>query len=440
MIKKKIKFTLLLVLLLSVSYFPQNKIIISVDDAVEIGLKNSKLLHISQMKVKVNSARLNEVNASRLPSVKFTGIYSRLSEIEPFVIMMPSGPFVLSPSILNNYQLKLSVAQPLFMGFKLQSASELAEFQLKSSEAEYSKDELETIYNIKNAYWTFFKANEMKKVIDQLVLQMEAHLKDANNFYSQGLMTNNDLLKLKVQLSDLKLKQLEAQNGVQFSQINLNNILGNPLSTEIELSQNVSDNSIFESNLELNTLLESAFESRGEIKASEFRKHAGESSVTMAKSRWYPEISLYGNYYYNRPNQRIFPSQDKFNDTWDAGIMVSMELWNWFSTSYQTEQAEANLSQAIDAVGVTKEAITLEVTQNFFNFNQAKQKIEITKLAVEQAEENERITTQKFKNGLVLSSDLIDAEVSLLSAKTNYTSALVDFQLAKAKLDKSIGK
>lgn len=424
--------------------FSQQKLTLSVEEAIQLGLRNSKSLHSSLMRVKSNSARVSEVTSSRLPSLRFTGVYTRLSKIDPFTIMMPTGPFVLSPSILNSYQLKLSLAQPVFTGFRLKSSSEMAEYQLKASEVEFTKDELETAFTVRNAYWSLFKAQEMKKVVDEIVEQMKAHLKDASNLLDQGMLTNNDVLKLQVQLSDVQLKQLEAQNGVQLAQVNLNNTLGVQLDTEVFVSQGGEVKSATQypakTDEELNSFLQKAFEKRGELKAADYHAKASESGVTMAKSRWYPEVSLYGNYYYNRPNQRIFPSQDAFKDTWDAGIMVSMDIWNWLATSHQTDQAEAGLAQSLDALGMLKDGITLEVTQNFLNYQQAKQKIIITKLSVEQADENQRTTSEKFKNGVALSSDLIDAEVSLLSAKTNYTSALVDLELAKAKLDKSIGE
>lgn len=416
----------------------QQKLSITVDEAIQIGLKNSKSLHSSSMRVKASSARVSEVSSSRLPSIRFTGVYTRLSKIDPFTIMMPTGPFVLSPSILNNYQLKMSLAQPLFTGFRLKSSSEAAEYQLKASEVELTKDGLETAFAVRNAYWSLFKAQEMKKVVDEIVLQMKAHLKDAGNLLAQGMLTNNDVLKLQVQLSDVQLKQLEAANGVQLAQVNLNNTLGIQLVSEVDVKSVPQVQT--KSEVELSSLLNKAFDKRGELKAADYRAKASESNVSIAKSRWYPEVSLYGNYYYNRPNQRVFPSKDAFKDTWDAGIMVSMDVWNWLATSHQTDQAEAGLAQSIDAVGMLKDGISLEVTQNYLNYKQAEQKITITKLTVEQAEENQRITSEKFKNGVALSSDLIDAEVALLSAKTNYTSALVDLELAKAKLDKSIGE
>jgi len=437
-------FLLVILTLAGSSIYGQEKLQLSVDQAIQLGLKNSKSLHSSMMKVKSNSARVSEVTSSRLPSVRFTGVYTRLSDIPPFTIMMPTGPFVLSPSILNSYQLKLSLAQPLFTGFRLKSTSEMAEYQLKASEVEFTKDELETAFAVRNAYWSLFKAQEMKKVVDEIVTQMKAHLKDASNLLAQGMLTNNDVLKLQVQLSDVQLKQLEAQNGVQLAQVNLNNTLGVQLNTEVFVSQGEEAMSATQfpakADGELDAFLQKAFEKRGELKAADYRAKASESGVTIAKSRWYPEVSLYGNYYYNRPNSRIFPSQDAFKETWDAGVMVSMDVWNWLATSHQTDQAEAGLAQSLDALGMLKDGITLEVTQNYLNYQQAKQKIIITKLSVEQADENQRITSEKFKNGVALSSDLIDAEVSLLSAKTNYTSALVDLELAKAKLDKSIGE
>ena len=436
--KHTLIITAILFFFIAPQILSQQKLSITVDEAIQIGLKNSKSLHSSSMRVKASSARVSEVSSSRLPSIRFTGVYTRLSKIDPFTIMMPTGPFVLSPSILNNYQMKLSLAQPLFTGFRLKNTSEMAEYQLKASEVEFTKDELETAFSVRSAYWSLFKAQEMKKVVDENVDQLKAHLKDASNLLGQGMLTNNDVLKLQVQLSDVQLKQLEAANSVQLAQVNLNNTLGVQLTTEVDVIS-VPQKQI-KSNEELNSYLQKALDKRGELKAANYRAKASESNVSIAKSRWYPEVSLYGNYYYNRPNQRVFPSKDAFKDTWDAGVMISMDVWNWLATSHQTDQAEAGLAQSLDALGMLKDGITLEVTQNYLNYKQAEQKINITKLTVEQAEENQRITSEKFKNGVALSSDLIDAEVALLSAKTNYTSALVDLELAKAKLDKSIGE
>ena len=278
----------------------------------------------------------------------------------------------------------------------------------------------------------------MKKVTDENVQQIEAHLKDAQNLLKVGMLTQNDVLKLQVQHSDAKYKQVDANNGVKLAMVALNNVMSISLNTEIEIATVAELNP--KSFDDLSDLVMTAVENRPEVKAADYRVKASEAGVTAAKSGWYPQISIVADYYYSRPNQRILPTRDKFDGTWDAGINLSMNIWDWLTTSHQTQQAEATLAQSIDMMGSIKDNVTLEVTQNYLNVNQAKQKIEIAKLTVEQAEENMRVTSDKFRSGLALSSDAIDAEVALLAAKTNYTNSIVDYELAKARLEKSIGQ
>lgn len=411
---------------------------LNVNVAIEIGLKNSKMLNSSLARLKSSEAKLKETDASRLPSLKFSTGYTRLSNVDPFSITTPFGTFNISPSILNNYQTKLSLAQPIFTGFKLQSLSEMAEYSASATNEEFNKDKNDLIFNIRNSYWGLFKAVQIKKVIDENVDQINVHLNDAKNLLNQGMLTNNDILKIEVQYYDALLRQVDVNNNLKLAMINLNSIMGISLNTEIEIE--TLPNQSNEEFDELNNLVNNAINNRSEIKSANYKIKAGESGITLAKSNWYPQILLFSNFYYSRPNPRIVPGQDKFNETWDAGISLNWDVWNWFSTSYQTEQAEAVLTQTRDGLGIIKDAVTLEVTQNYLTVNQNKLKIDISEKGLTQAEENMRIINEKFKLGLVTSSDVIDADVALLQAKTNYTNTIVDYELAKAKLHKSLGE
>lgn len=438
MIRSKLNFILLLFVLFNITINAQEKLSLTVEQAIELGLQNSKTLHSSLMKVKSADARKSEMNAMRLPSLKLSAGYRRLSSVEAFSIQGPTGPIIIAPSILDNYSTALTLSQPLFTGFRLLSNSNIAEYTASSTNEEYNKDKVELVYNIKNAYWSLFKATQLKKVMDDNVQMVKAHLDDAKNLMNVGMMTQNDVLKLEVQLSDMMFKQIDAENAVKLSTVALNSVLSIPLTTDIEI---ISSANIMPANYsELNKLIGDAVEQRPEIKSADYRIKASEAGVTMARSTWYPQISLYGNYYYSRPNSRIFPSKDEFIDTWDAGVNLSLNVWDWLTTEHQTEQAQATLAQAVDGIGIIKDNITLEVTQNYLNVNQAKRKIDISELTVKQATENMRITADKFKNGLALSSDVIDAETAQSTAKINYTNSIVDYELAKARLDKSIGK
>jgi len=416
---------------------------LSLDEAIHLGLDNSKALNASAMNVQYADAKASEINAGRLPSVKFSGSYTRLSDIEPFEITVPipgltPNTFVLSPTILNNYTYRASIAAPIFTGFKLENSVAAADLAVEAAQADLTKDRTEVVYAVKSAYWGLYKANEVKKVVDENVALMEAHLKDAQNLVDQGLLATNDLLKIEVQLSNTKLLQIDANNAVRVAQVNLNNLLGLPLPTQTEITTEIRhDPRTFGG---WSSLVDTAVGQRADLQAMELRVKAGEASVSAARGAWWPQISAFGDYLSARPNPRVVPAQDIYKDTWDFGIQVSLDVWNWGIAAHQTAQAEAQLAQAKDAQGSLRDAVALEVTQNYLALQQAKEKIGVARQTIDQAEENSRITSDKFKEGLALTTDVLDADVALLQAKTNYTQSLVDYELAEGRLEKSLGE
>ncbi len=434
--------TILILLLIVSTGFAQQKLSLTVEQAVQTGLENSKTLKASQFRVVAAEAKTSETNALGLPSLKLNAAYTRLSDIPassiPNFINPSLPPIVLSQTVLNNYTLRATVQQPLFTGNKISGAEDIAEYSYEAAKQDFSKDKADLIFNIKNAYWNVYRANEFKKVVDENVSQIRAHAGDAENMMKQGLLTNNDLLKVQVQLSDALVRQIDANNNVFLSMIALNNTLGLPLSTEIEIQSTLETNLI--SSTEINALVKRGIENRPEILGMNARLKASESGLTVARSGWYPQVFLVGNYNYLRPNQRIFPTKDQFKGTWDVSISLSYDLWNWNTSGSQSTQAEAQLSQTEQALSQMKDGITLEVTQSYLTLNQAKERSAVAQKGVEQAEENYRVTNERYKKGLNVNSDLLDSEVALLTAKLNYTQSLVDYELAAARLAKSIGE
>ncbi len=447
------KFTGILLASLALTFGPsagasaQQRMSLTVEQAIAIGNENSKMLHTSAMKVQASDARVREAAAGALPSVKVNGLYTRLSQVDPFDVGKSLDPLfhaigIVNPStpsdmIVNTYTARATVQQPLFTGFRISASKDIAEYTARAASQDYVKDKKELAFAVKSAYWTLFKANEFKKVVDENVEQMKAHQKDAENLMAQGMATMNDVLKVQVQLSDALVRQIDAQNAVLLSMIGLNNTIGLPLSTEIIIASVIDPAT--KQLTGIDGLVKKAVTDRAEITAMTARLQAGEAGVTLARSGWYPQIALVGNYTYSNSNQRIFPQTQKFSDSWDVSLSLSFDLWNWGTTAYQTDQAQSQLAQAYDAMGQLKDGITLEVTQNYLNQKQSIERIAVAKKGVQQAEENYRITDEKFKKGLALNSDMLDAEVALLQARINYTQSLVDYELAEARLEKAIG-
>jgi outer membrane protein len=436
--KFKLAAILIFGLIIQTKLLSQETKKLSVNESIKIGLENSNLLHSSKMNVQYTDAKWSEVNTFRLPSLFINASYTRLSEVSPFIINTPFGSFDIAPSIFNYYNLQVNLKQPIFTGFKLESNSKMAEYNFLAAKQDYTTEEKNLIYNIKNSYWSLFKANQIQKVTEEVVVDIQSHLTDVQNLFEQGLATKNDVLKVKVQLGEVQLNLIDAKNAVKLANLSLVNLIGLPISTGIETTDQ-PEKSIVQIE-DISPLLSKAYENRPELKSMNYRIKAGESGVSAAKSDWWPQIYLVGDYYYSRPNQRIQPLVDQFNKTWDVGVALSFNLWNWGATVDRTDQAETQLEQSKDAYKIIRDGITLEVTQNYLNIKKSEERMTVAGQNVTQAEENYRVTDDKFKNGLALNSDLLDAEVALLQAKTDYIQSLVDYELAQAQLNKAIGE
>ena len=423
---------------------------LTIEECIDLGVKASKGLHSSGMRVAASEAKAKEANAARLPTLKFGAGYTRLSQVPPFEVSLPILPtkFVVSQNYFNNYLIKIGLQQPLFTGFKLESAADMAGFNMKAAEQDLAMDRADLVYDIRAAYWNLYQAREFVKVVDESEAQIQAHLSDVKNMFDQGLMTRNEVLRAEVQLSNVRLARIDAGNAVEMAGVVLNSLLGLPLDTEVALATEISDPAGREDPLaqssepaaDPESLAAEAQDVRPDVKAMELRIKASEAGVKAAKAGWYPQVFLSGNYYDMRPNSRLLPARDKFYSTWDVSLNISMDLWNWGTTARQTQQARAQLAQTADALGQMKDAVAVEVRQCWLNLRKSREKIAVGRASVAQAEENLRVTTERFKEGVALNADVLDAEVTLLQARTNLTQSLVDMELARARLEKARGR
>lgn len=120
---------------------------------------------------------------------------------------------------------------------RLRRNADIAEFTAQATEKEYNRDKRDLALGAKSACWNLKKALEVQRVVDENVEQVKAHLKDVQSYPKQGLTTDNEVLKVQVQLSDVQLRQIDARNNVQLDTISLNSVIGLPLDTRASSSQ-----------------------------------------------------------------------------------------------------------------------------------------------------------------------------------------------------------
>ena len=438
------KWILVATLLLSTLAEGQTVTQLTLEQAIAIGKERSRTLRASSAKAEGATARADEANSVLLPSVKVDGSYRRLSEVPPFAVSVPgmSVPFVISPVVLNNYAFHAGFQQPIFTGFKLGSNARAAEMLAKAVSLDRINDEADLVLAITVAYWTLHQTGETNRFVDENVARLQTYAKVTENLLKAGMATRNDLLKIQVQLSNAKLTQIDAVNDRQVAMMNLNNLIGQPLETEVEpVSQPQVDSTDAQATGQpWGNLVTRAWQFRPDLQAMQARVQASEASVWAAKGNWWPQVFFTGNYYYSRPNPRYMPTLDMYKDTWDFGVTVQLDVWNWGATSAQVEQARAGMVANQIMLEQMKENVSLEVKRYDLAKRRAKDKVDVSALAISQAEENVRTMQDKYRTGLATSTDVLDASVALLQARTSYTGALVEFEVARARLTRAAGE
>jgi outer membrane protein len=441
------KKLIILILILNFRLFGQvTKLTLS--ESLEIGLKNSNDLKLSRSKLTTAEAQVTSATSQLLPQLTFNAGYTRLSSIPPFEVSLPipgfTKSFVISPIILDNYSLKFSMQQPLFTGLRLWSIRSSAKYNYNAAKSEYQSSVNDAALKIQTAFWNYYKAKLNDSVLTENMQQIKQHLDDTKNFFDNGLATRNDLLKLEVQYSNTNLQRIEAENNLDIARAAFNQSIGLPLDTptEIVVEKIIVTETVETDNYktDLTGLLEEAKVNRKELDALKSRIKASDESINAAGSGWFPSIYLFGDYYYSKPNSRYLPAINEFKNTWDAGITLQWNLWNWWYTSSQVTISEQNKIQVETSLAQLNDAVEIEVYQNYLTYKRASEKVNVADLGIKQAEENYRIIQDKYNTQVASSTDLIDAEASLLLAKTNFVNSLVDYKLAKVRLDKAMGR
>lgn len=420
----------------------------TVKESIKIALSKSKNLLIARSKIDESYYGLGISKTTFLPKLSTVFNYTRLDEAPFFPtsrfarLGMGGGqippedlPKKITVGDYNNYAAALSIRQPIYTGGKIINSYKIAELETEVAETNLQKSENELIYDVENAYWNVVKAQEFRKVSEDAVKQVNAHMKDLENMYQVGMITENDLLRTKVQLSNAELALIRATNGVKLTKIAFCNTLGIPLDTEVELVDKLKPESIPE--IDLKDITARAHSHRPEVKSMQTNIRIAKKAVDISRAGYLPNIHLSADYGYRRPDREY--NRD-FYGSWAVSLLFQFNIFDWGETSFRISEARNRLNQVEIAKSKLEDGITLEVTQNYLKLLEAKEKIEMSRVNVQQAEENYRVTDEKFKEGMTTNTELLDANTLLTQAKTEYISALADYKVAIAGLKKSTGE
>lgn len=412
---------------------------LSLNQAVQLGVGNSKQLKLDTAKFNQSLLKQEQTKDYSLPDVRVGASYSRLSDITPISFQFPGNPepVTLLPNIPNTYALSASLRQGIFTGFKLKYTQESYGYLTKAAQLDVDKDRSDVQLNIVSAYIGFVKLKLSQKIIDDNLAVAKQRVDEVSSMRDRGLATDNDVLKAQLYQSNIELTKSDADNSISVAQYNLDVMLGLPEGTVID-----ADTTGLFGAMALKTeqsYEQDALSARSDVKAIGYRLQASQTGIHVAQSGYYPTLSLGADYLDARPNQRIFPLQDEFKTTWSVGLTLSWNLTSLYTTKHSLQDAKVQQLMTQTQSEQLNENIRAEVFQNYTTCQNAQNKTSTLNLAVKQSEENSRQMKARYNQQAALMSEVLDADAALLQSRVNLVLQRAETALCYYRLQKSAG-
>ena len=348
---------------------------------------------------------------------------------------VPTTTVTVPTTSRYTYNLSSSLNQPVYLGGATHANYNIAKLGVELSKMTVEQARLDIVLQVRVGYLTILRAEKFVDVAKQAVKQFEGQLQISQAYFEVGLIAKADVLQAEVNLANALQAQVKAENDLYVAKAAFNNLLRRDLNTPIE----VVDILLYKPfPLSYDESVDEAMRQRPELKAAGLSIDQAKENVKLTRSAMLPNVSLFGNYFRN--SDQVFLNGNLSNDRWSITALATLTLWDWGSIYYQVGASKVKVTQAEDSRTQLKESITLEVKDDYLNMLVAEKNIKTASKAIEQAEENLRLNEERYKYQVSTAFDVINAVTLLAQARTNYYGALSDFNVAKASLERSMGR
>ncbi len=418
----------------------QDTRVLTLNEAIQLSLQNSKQLKLEQAKIKEATAGLQQARDNKLPDVSATGSYLRLDDPKVDLKLKLGGPQQensaanpLSNIKINSLAYGLATASlPLFSGFRIHYGIEAQKYLLQAAHLDADKNKEDVIANTILAYSNLYKAQLSINIIQEYIKEAQSRVTDFVNLEKNGTLVHNDVLKAQLQVSNLQLSLMDASKNYDMATLNMNLMLGLPdsliLATDSNSFHSLSDTG------NISDWVQNALQNRKDITALSIREKAANINIKAIKGEYYPGIALTGNYI-----AADIPNLLTVDNALGIGLGLKYNLSSLWKTNAKVMQARAQQEQLVINQEMLSDNVQIQVTQAYKDYVISLQKINVYESALQEAYENYKITQSKYYNKVVSSTDLLDADNAQIQARLNCVFSKVDAAVAYYKLLENAG-
>jgi outer membrane protein len=408
---------------------------LKLDEAIKLGLDNSKVLKLSQSKIDQAVSQYNQAKDRVLPTGNVSFAYNR-AEI-PYNTLAFGTSDIHLPKNANAYLGIASLSETIFAGGKLKYAQESTQILTSISKLDADKDKDQITYEIISAYYNLYKVLQSQKVVNQNLETIDAQIHQSQRFFDQGLVTKNDVLRFQLQRANVQLTGIDLESNRKIINYNLNILLGLPESTKLTIAE------IPVAKRDIGTLtnyVDSAVSNRQELKQLDLRNKYAETNIKTINANTMPTVSASAGGYYVDVSANPLPKGGNFITPVTIGVTAAWNFGNLWTNKNKLAEARIQRDEVAINKGITVDNIKNEINQNYQNYVMAMDKIQLLQTSIEQAGENNNILSSKYKSNIASATDKADAETLLYQAQISLELAKADAGLAYYTLLKSTGK
>ncbi|MFV8467264.1 TolC family protein [Flavobacterium sp. LB1P62] len=396
---------------IGISSIAQEKTSLTLDEAIHLAWTKSNEVSLANTKVATKKHELQSIKNNQYPDLKVSGQYQRLAKASVNLKINKSSNAEPMPVVDQLMIGQVNASVPVFAGFKIQNSITVYDnlYQAESATASQTKEEI--AMKVINNYANLYKAQKTIELLKENQKSAQQRATDFGELEKNGVIPRNDLLKSQLQVSKIQLSIDEENNNLNIVNFYLVTLLKLPVETKLEIRE--SDFANFQMD-NVPTNEEPALQNRKDLEAIRFQGKASKANIKMAKSGYYPAISLIGGYT-ALDLKNVITVQNAMN----FGVGISYDLSSILKNGTMVKLAESKSLEVQNSEAILTDYIKIQVQKAIEDYNLALKQNVVYGQAVEQSAENYRIIKDKYDNGLSDTNDLLEADVEQLGSKIN---------------------
>lgn len=330
-----------------------------------------------------------------------------------------------------------TLTQPLFMGGKIIAYNKITKYAERLAESQHATGMQDLILQTDQVYWQIISLVNKKKLAENFLELVQKLDSDVDKMIKEGVATKADGLSVKVKVNEAEMMLTQVDNGLNLSKMLLCQLCGLPLETDFQLAdESMKDLPLPNTYTEAN--VSTALSNREELKSLELASEIYRQKVNVVRADFLPSVALTANYLVTNPSL-VNGFENKFRGMWAAGIVVKIPVFHWGEGIYKVKAAKAEANIARYKLEDIKDKVELQVTQNSYKVNESTKKLALAEKNMEKAEENLRYANLGFKEGVIPTSNVLEAQTAWFSAQAGKIDAQIDVKMSELYLNKSMG-